>query len=106
MPDITVLSCPVCGAPFNPNDPRCTYCGSVVVIRTDHPRIDPKLLNKAVVDEHIAKYRRSVRQDANDETAHYGLGVAYFNLGLLDEAAAELTEAARLMPENPTSRRN
>jgi tetratricopeptide (TPR) repeat protein len=73
----------------------------MVVIETDHPRIDPSRLNKAVIDDRIAKFRQAVRRDFNDETAHYGLGVAYFNLGLLDDAARELTEAARLMPENP-----
>jgi Flp pilus assembly protein TadD len=66
-----------------------------------HPKIDPKVLNKAVIDEHIAKFRRAVRADPNDETAHYGLGVAYFKLGLQEDAAFELTQAARLMPENP-----
>lgn len=101
MPSLTVLSCPVCAAPLRPDDPRCAYCGSVVVIRSDLPRLDPHLLNKTVIDESIVKYRLAVRRDNNDETAHYGLGVAYYNLGLLDEAAEELTQAARLMPENP-----
>lgn len=101
MPRITVLSCPVCAAPLRLDSSRCAYCGSVVVIQTDHPRLDPHLLNRGVIDEHIAKFRTSVRRDPNDETAHYGLGIAYFNLGLLEEAADELTQAARLMPENP-----
>jgi tetratricopeptide (TPR) repeat protein/ribosomal protein L40E len=100
-PRITALHCPVCGAPLAPEDARCRYCGSVVVIETDHPRIDPSKLNKAVIDDRIAKYRTAARRDPNDETAHYGLGVAYFNLGLLDDSARELSEAARLMPENP-----
>jgi tetratricopeptide (TPR) repeat protein len=59
------------------------------------------LLNKSVIDEHIAEYRRTLRTDPHDETAHYGLGVAYFNLGLIEDSVRELTEAARLMPENP-----
>jgi tetratricopeptide (TPR) repeat protein len=101
VPEFIVLSCPVCAGPLESNGSRCGYCGSMVFIRTDHPRIDPSSLNKALIDEHIARYRRAVRQDDYDETAHYGLGVAYFNLGLLDEAAEELTVAARLMPENP-----
>ncbi|MGH2532729.1 MAG: tetratricopeptide repeat protein [Thermomicrobiales bacterium] len=71
------------------------------MILTDHPRIDPRSLNKAVVDQRIAEYRRTVRSNPHDEDAHYGLGVAYFNLGLLEEAADELTQASRLMPENP-----
>lgn len=101
MPSLIILSCPVYGGPVQLNSSRCDYCGSVVVILTSHPRIDPQSLNKAVVEEHIAKFRVTLRRDPNDETAHYGLGVAYFNLGLLDDAARELSEAARLMPENP-----
>lgn len=98
---IVALTCPVCGAPFSPSSDRCDFCGSILALKTDHPRIDPKLLNKAVIDEHIAAYRRTLRTDPNDETAHYGLGVAYFNLGLVEDSVSELTQAARLMPENP-----
>jgi tetratricopeptide (TPR) repeat protein len=101
MPTLTVLTCPVCGGPLAPGDDRCHYCGSLVVIETDHPRLDPEQLNKAVISDRIAAFRATLRSDSNNETAHYGLGVAYFNLGLFDEAADELTEAARLMPENP-----
>jgi tetratricopeptide (TPR) repeat protein len=101
MAQLVALTCPVCGAPFAPESDRCGYCGSIVVLKTDHSRIDPRLLNKLVIDEHIAEYRKVVRIDANDATAHYGLGVAYFNLGLIDEKVDELTQAARLMPENP-----
>ncbi|HEU0116060.1 MAG TPA: hypothetical protein VFQ80_15345 [Thermomicrobiales bacterium] len=100
-PSIVVLTCPVCAAPIRPESARCDFCGSVVVIQTDHPRLDPHLLNKAMIDQHIAKFRVTVRRDPNDETAHYGLGVAYFNLGLMEDAAEELAQAARLMPENP-----
>lgn len=101
MPSLTVLACPVCGAPLQPGDRHCAFCRSVVIIQTDLPRIAPEQINRAVVNEHIAKYRAIVRRDNNDETAHYGLGLAYFNLNLLDEAADELSQAARLMPENP-----
>lgn len=101
MAGLMVLSCPVCGGPLKPEEPRCAYCGSIIVIQTDHPRIDPDLLNRSVINKHIAEYRAVVRRDPNDETAHYGLGIAYFNLELWDEAADELTQAARLMPENP-----
>lgn len=100
MPVVAVLTCPVCGAPIDAGDARCSYCGSVVVIHTDHPRLEPHRLNKAVIDEHIAKYRAALRQDSRDADAHFGLGVAYFNLGLLEEAAEELKHAARLMPES------
>jgi TPR repeat len=79
---------------------RCGYCGSVVVIQTDHARINVASLNKSVINEHIAQYRKALRIDRRDATAHYGLGVAYFNLGLLEEASDELAQAVKLMPEN------
>jgi tetratricopeptide (TPR) repeat protein len=98
--DIVSLQCPVCGAPFAPTDEKCSYCGSILVLRTDHPKINPSTLNRQVVDKHIAEYRQDLRQDPTDSTAHYGLGVAYFNLGLTDDSVRELEEAARSMPEN------
>ena len=99
--DIVSLQCPVCGAPFSPNDEKCGYCGSILVLRTDHPKISPSTLNRQVVDKHIVEYRQTLKRDHADSTAHYGLGVAYFNLGLTDDSVRELEEAARLMPENP-----
>lgn len=102
IPSVAALSCPVCAAPLQPDSSRCDYCRSVVVITTDLPRIDPQLLNQGVVHEHIAQFRARVRKDPHDEEAHYGLGVAYLNLGLLEESAAELAKAAAEMPEAPT----
>ena len=67
----------------------------------DMPRIDPASLKLAVIDQHIAEYRSAVRRDHNDEMAHFGLGIAYYNLRLHEEAIAEIEEAVRLMPENP-----
>ncbi len=101
MPKIIALTCPVCGAPLGGEGSRCSYCGSLVAITTDFVRLEASQLNRSVVNEHIAKYRATVRRDPNDEAAHYGLGVAYFNLGLFEEAADELAQAARLVPENP-----
>jgi len=90
MPSVVTLSCPVCGAPLRPESTTCRYCGSTIFISTNHPRINPLSLNKAVIDENIAKFRSSLRRDPNDETAYYGLGVAYFNLGLMEDAIAAL----------------
>jgi tetratricopeptide (TPR) repeat protein len=101
MPTVIALTCPVCGAPLRPGSETCTFCGSYIVIKTDLPRLERRTLNQAVIQEHIAAFRKRVRADQYDEEAHYGLGIAYFNLGLLDYAVDELTNAARLMPENP-----
>ena len=101
MLQIMALSCPVCGAPLKPGDEKCSFCGSYIFIKTDLPRLDRHSLNQAVIQEHITDFRRRIRSDQYDEEAHYGLGVAYFSLGLTDEAVDELSQAARLMPENP-----
>jgi hypothetical protein len=98
---IVSLECPVCGAPFSPGAERCAYCGSILVLQTDHPRIDPRALNRAVIDERITGFRQTLRQDPSSVTAFYGLGVAYYNLGLTEAAIRELEHACRLTPENP-----
>jgi hypothetical protein len=71
------------------------------VLQTDHPRIDPRALNRAVVDKHIGEYRELLRNDPNSVKAHYGLGVAYFNLGLTEAAIESLEKACSITPENP-----
>lgn len=101
MAVLSAMSCPVCGAPITDLSSRCSYCGSIVIIQSNMPRLDARLLNQSVINENIARFRAAVRADVNDETAHYGLGIAYFNLGLINEASDELSQAARLMPENP-----
>src|SRR5690606_27311536 len=79
----------------------CGYCGSILVLQTDHPRIDPRALNRAVVNEKISSYRDLLRQDPHSVKAHYGLGVAYFNLGLTEAAIDSLEKACSITPENP-----
>jgi hypothetical protein len=101
MVALSTLNCPVCGAPMQDAPARCAYCGSLIVIRMDHPRLDPALLDRALVARQIETLRGRLRHDATDAEARYGLGVAYFSLGLLDEAAGELEQAAKLTPEHP-----
>lgn len=101
MISIVSLECPVCGAPFAPGVDRCVYCGSILVLQTDHPRIDPRALNRAVVSERIAEFRDTLKREPGNVTAHYGLGVAYYNLGLTEAAIRELDHACRITPENP-----
>lgn len=103
MTSAIVLSCPVCGAPLQSSS-HCSYCGSVVVIQTHLPRIDPATIKQEVVREYIHKYRADIRANARNEAAHYGLGIAYYNLGLNKQAIEELAIAAALTPENPSIR--
>lgn len=100
MPEIIVLSCPVCGASIKHDAERCEYCGSYIVIKTNLPKLSRASLNQAVIQDHIQEFRRRSRANLYDEEARYGLGVAYYTLGLLEDAVRELTDAATLMPEN------
>ncbi len=104
MSTLVPLVCPVCSAPLDPDTARCPYCGTVVVVAVGTARIDPAQIDRAVVDEQIDAFRAQLRNrptDAEAARAHYGLGVAYFNLGLTDDAVDALLKAARLTPENP-----
>lgn len=100
MPELMALTCPVCGAPLSPGDAHCAFCGSAIFIKADTPQLNLKNLNQSVIQEHIADFRTRIRKDHYDVEAHYGLGMAYYSLGLPDEAIDELTNAAKLMPEN------
>jgi tetratricopeptide (TPR) repeat protein len=64
-------------------------------------RIDPRHIKQAIIHDQIAKFRGELRVDPNNALARYGLGIAYYNLGLVQEALDALLEAAKLMPENP-----
>jgi tetratricopeptide (TPR) repeat protein len=101
MDVLSAIVCPVCGGPFTRVETNCPYCGVLVVIRGDHQRIDPARLDRGVINQRIADYRDALRKDRRDADARYGLGVAYYSLGLVDEAIEELQHAAKLMPENP-----
>ncbi|HWK80208.1 MAG TPA: tetratricopeptide repeat protein [Thermomicrobiales bacterium] len=100
MPELMALTCPVCGAPLSPGDAHCAFCGSAIFIKADAPELSLPTLNQSVIQEHIADFRARIRKDAYDVEAHYGLGMAYYSLGLPEEATEELTRAAKLMPEN------
>ena len=101
MVDVLTLTCPVCSAPLKPGEERCDYCGSYVFIRPNLPRLDLHNLNHGLIQERIDQFRGRMRKDQYDVEARYGLGLAYFNLGLTDDAVTQLKDAARLTPENP-----
>ncbi len=101
MAQVVALVCPVCGGPLNPNEERCNFCGSYVVIKTHMPRLSRAALNQSLIQQHIDDFRNRTRSHPYDVEAHYGLGVAYFSLGLINDSISELGKAARLTPENP-----
>lgn len=101
MSVVVALTCPVCGGPVSNSSEQCEFCGSYIFIKSDLPKLSPANLNRKVIQDQIKELRARFRSNTFDEEAKYGLGVAYYSLGLLSDAARELTEASILMPENP-----
>lgn len=96
---VTALACPVCGAPLTSRSETCSFCGSFLLIHINTLDFNRANLKQTVVREQIAAFRDRLRVDSLDVEARYGLGIAYFNLGLIVEASEELEAAARLLPE-------
>ncbi|MCO5217460.1 MAG: hypothetical protein M9953_10720 [Thermomicrobiales bacterium] len=104
MPPVMSPSCPVCGGSLRMYGEECRHCGCMVYIIYNPLDSSRSNLNKAAIQKHIADFRQRIRTNGQDEDARYGLGVAYYNLELYDDAARELEIAKDLVPENPDIR--
>lgn len=91
-----VVRCPVCGGPRQPGTSRCEYCGSWLLVFPDN---DAAAVDERTVREHAIRFRTAVERNPDDIVALHGLGVAYRNLGLLDDAIRVLARAANKRPE-------
>lgn len=91
--------CPICDAMWSEGAERCKVCGSVAEIYFEKPLP----LRTEVVEEKILQRLELARtyliDHDNHGVAHYTLGLAYANLGLLPEGLAELRRATQLLPE-------
>ncbi len=56
-------------------------------------------VDEGLLRDHVARFRDDLARDPDDVVALHGLGVAYRNLGLLDDATAVLARAANRQPE-------
>ena len=61
-------------------------------------------LNKGMLDEAIAEYKKAIEINPNDAMAHNNLGLAYLGLvyldiGMYDKAIAEFKKAIKVSPE-------
>lgn len=97
MKPVTHVRCPVCGAPRKPGMSRCDYCGSWLLIFHDATLDD---VDDEVVREHVDRLRSHLDCNPDDVLALHGLGVAYRNLGLFDDAIRVLARAANARPES------
>lgn len=94
------LQCPVCAALPEPGAPRCGVCGVLVAILADHPALDSGLVDRPLVERRIAEWQVRSENEPSEPAVHLRLGLAWFALGSLDEAAQALTAAAALAPEH------
>lgn len=97
MTSRSVLTCPVCGAPRNPGSARCEYCGSWLLVFPDQG--SDRTPDEAVIREQAERFRTVLAKNPDDVVALHGLGVAYRNLGLLDDAIKVLARAANRRPD-------
>lgn len=91
------VTCPVCGAPRGPGVPRCSYCGSWLVVFPDEA--NHEAVDQALLREHVSRFRDTLDRDPDNVVALHGLGVALRNLGLTDDAIRVLARAANRRPE-------
>lgn len=97
MTSRSVVTCPVCGAPRRPGSPRCSYCGSWLLVYPDEESSGTP--DEAVIRDHAERFRAALTRNPDDIVALHGLGVAYRNLGLFDDAIKVLARAANRRPE-------
>jgi len=57
-------------------------------------------LNKGMLDEAIAEFKKAVEINPNSADAHTALGAAYANKGMPDKATAEYRKAIEINPNS------
>jgi tetratricopeptide (TPR) repeat protein len=109
LPDVDIapiVAAPIAPeAPFRPKRPTPTYINLADILRDDEPSTprmtigEPKQSGDQVGDfENILQeFRDGIEKiiPADDATSHYDLGIAFREMGLLDDAIAEFQAASR-----------
>ena len=76
--------------------PQPTGTSSNVVDVKKHYERGEAFLNNGQYNEAAAAFKRAIKADPNFADAHYSLGVAYLEMGALDDAKTAAEEASRL----------
>lgn len=76
--------------------PQSTKTHSKVSDARKHYERGEAFLNNKQYHEAAAAYKRTIKADPNFAEAHYGLGVAYLEMGAFDDAKTAAEEASRL----------
>lgn len=69
---------------------------------TAHNNLGSALLEKGLVDDAIACYRKAIALDSKHAPAHYNLGMALAGKGQMDDAISSYHTAIDLDPTNPS----
>jgi twitching motility two-component system response regulator PilG len=96
--------CPLCHEKYLEPVEQCTACQAVLSLRNPEALLHNEGVNQPSLQTAIAHYESIARGAADFET-HFNLGLAYLNLGRLNEGLAGLQEAGKLRPHDANLRR-
>lgn len=96
--------CPICNHSDKTAQQLCPTCGCVLTLAVPEAFDVPRAINRPVVEGIAKKLYASVREDQKVETV-FALGMAYLNLGFVDEGVKTLQAAVR-MPGADSNWRN
>jgi twitching motility two-component system response regulator PilG len=95
--------CPICGHPAAAPQPLCGACGCVLTLEEPTAFDTPRAVNRPAVEAAAKTLYAAVREQPHVD-AVFALGLAYLNLGFLDEGTKALRSALRLKDTDPTRR--
>ena len=91
------LKCPGCGAPQDPGNKTCVYCGRPIVITSfgDMDSLTLPMLNK-----YAGSYRKALEEDPENAAVGMSLGMCYLKLRLYPKAAETFEKAMSVEFDN------
>jgi len=97
------MNCPNCGAPHAPRQQKCSFCDAALLLVS---AVGLQLAQGKLVSSKFEEFRKLIREEPHNGSAHYALGMSYLYRGLKTQALEHLTTARDLMPEVPDIRLN
>jgi twitching motility two-component system response regulator PilG len=95
--------CPICTLTDQNPQPFCPQCGCVLTLAVPEAFDSPRAINRASVEAVAKKLYAAVREEQKIENVHT-LGMAYLNLGFIDEGVRTLQTAVRMPGADPNWR--
>jgi twitching motility two-component system response regulator PilG len=92
--------CPVCAHAESESSPLCPACGCALTLAVPEAFDVPRAISRPAV-EAAAKRLYAAARDGQTADGVFALGLAYLNLGFVDEATKTLRAAVRLPAADP-----